>query len=217
MAKAEGAVVEKAGAKGGAACQEDRRYIRSRKMIMNAALDLLQERGLDGFTIADLTDRADLNRSTFYSHFKDKDDLIRHCEEEFFNELSAIEARLADIGLDEAGELEDDPLEVFIELFDLLRKRAPVLQVLLGSSGDIGFERRLIDMVCTTIENKVLFPKYRDSSDPVVEYYISYFAHAALGVVRTWFDRGMEESSEEIANILIHIAFLRPGEPIEMD
>lgn len=186
-------------------------------MIMDAALELLQERGIDGFTVADLAERADLNRSTFYSHFKDKDELIRYYEQEFFDELGAIEARLGDIGVDEAGALENDPLEVFVELFDLLRERAPILQVLLGPAGDIGFEHRLLDFVCATIEHKVLFSKYRDSENPVVAYYVSYFSHAALGVVRTWIDRGMKESSEEIANILIHVAFLRPGEPIEMD
>jgi len=219
MAKAEGAVVEKAGAKGGAACQEDRRYIRSRKMILSAAYDLMQEKGVDGFTVADLTERADLNRSTFYSHFKDKDDLIRQCEEEFLEGLSEIEARIADVPIEALAvvALGIEPLPQLVEVFDYLRVGGPVLCALIGPGGDIGFERRLLDMVSNTIMNKILFPKYRDSKSALVDYYVSYFSNAALGVVRTWLERGMVETSEEMALILIHIAFLKPGEPIEMD
>ena len=197
---------------------EDRRYLRSRRMIMNATYDLLRERGIDGFTIADLTERADLNRSTFYSHFKDKDDLIRHCEEEFLAGLSEIEARIADVQIDELAvvALGIEPLEPLVELFEYLREHGTVLAALLGPGGDMGFEQRLIDTVGSTVINRILFSKYRDNKTAIVDYYVSYFTNAALGVVRTWLGRGMVESPEEMARIIVHIAFLRPGEPIEM-
>ena len=64
-------------------------------MIYRAMVDLVEERGIDGFTVSDLTERADLNRSTFYSHFKDKDDLIKSCEDDFLDELIEVESEIA--------------------------------------------------------------------------------------------------------------------------
>ena len=205
--------------KRGAACRADRRYIRSRKMIMRATYDLMEERGIDGFTIADLTERADLNRSTFYSHFKDKDELIHHCEEEFLAGLSAIEARVAEVTLDDLAmvALGIEPLEAFVEMFDYLRAHGAVLRALLGPGGDMGFEQRLIDTVAATVVNKILFSKYRDNKTVLVDYYVAYFTNAALGVVKMWLANGMVESSEDMARMLVHIAFLRPGDPIEME
>ena len=39
-------------------------------------MDLIVERGYDGISIQDITDRANVSRTTFYLHFKDKDELL---------------------------------------------------------------------------------------------------------------------------------------------
>ncbi len=64
---------------------EDRRSTRSKNMLRTALAQLIEERGLDVFSVSDLTERADLNRGTFYAHYKDKDDLLHCFEEEIFD------------------------------------------------------------------------------------------------------------------------------------
>ena len=101
MAQKASAVIEK---KATSSPCTDRRYLRSRKMIYEALAGLIEERGVDGFTVGDLTERADLNRSTFYSHFKDKDDVIRCYEDEFLAELSHVEATLGEVTPEQLAE-----------------------------------------------------------------------------------------------------------------
>ena len=48
---------------------------RTRMAFLNAAAELIMEKGFDGASIAEIARRADYGRSTFYLHFKDKDDL----------------------------------------------------------------------------------------------------------------------------------------------
>lgn len=195
----------------------DRRYLRSRKMIYAALAELLEERGVDGFTVSDLTERADLNRSTFYSHFKDKDDVIRCYEDEFLAELSQVEATLADVTPEQLAEafMEFEPLPMLVELFDFLRCHGPMLKALLGPTGDIAFEHRLMDTLCTTLMTCILDPKYTNDESLIVDYYVAYFTSAALGVVGRWLVGGMKETSAEMATILMRVSFLRPGDPID--
>lgn len=51
--------------------------------MRRAFIELTSERGREGFTVNDLCERADINRGTFYNHFKDKDELDRALQEEF--------------------------------------------------------------------------------------------------------------------------------------
>jgi AcrR family transcriptional regulator len=55
----------------------DRRVRRTRELLHRALLDLIAEKGYDRVTVQDILDRADVGRSTFYAHYRDKEDLLR--------------------------------------------------------------------------------------------------------------------------------------------
>lgn len=54
----------------------DRRSLRTRSALRNALLDLIVERGWDDIAIQDLCERANIGRSTFYTHYTNKDALL---------------------------------------------------------------------------------------------------------------------------------------------
>lgn len=54
----------------------DRRVQRTRRALRAALVELILERGWDAVRIQDVCDRADIGRSTFYSHYGDKEDLL---------------------------------------------------------------------------------------------------------------------------------------------
>ena len=56
--------------------KEDPRFIRTRKLIMEAFMSLVLEKEFKDITIKDITQRATINRATFYYHFFDKYDLL---------------------------------------------------------------------------------------------------------------------------------------------
>jgi AcrR family transcriptional regulator len=56
----------------------DPRVDRTRKLIGEAFLAVLDERGFEDLTVNDITERAGINRATFYSHFVDKHELLSH-------------------------------------------------------------------------------------------------------------------------------------------
>lgn len=56
--------------------REDRRVNRTRRLMQEALMALIVEKGYEAITVQDILDRADVGRSTFYAHYRDKDQLL---------------------------------------------------------------------------------------------------------------------------------------------
>ena len=54
----------------------DRRRARTRRAVERAFIELVGEKGYTGLTVQEILDRADVGRSTFYTHFHSKEDLL---------------------------------------------------------------------------------------------------------------------------------------------
>ena len=67
----------------------DRRILRTRDTLGDALVALMQERNFDDITVQDVLDRAGVGRSTFYAHYRDKDDLFLSDVEDFLERFSA--------------------------------------------------------------------------------------------------------------------------------
>ena len=64
----------------------DRRVQKTRKLLQEALMELVAEKGYEAVTIREILDKANVGRSTFYAHFQDKDQLL-HSILELLDEL----------------------------------------------------------------------------------------------------------------------------------
>jgi AcrR family transcriptional regulator len=55
----------------------DRRTGRTRSALMSAFVDLMLTRGYAGLSVEDVAENANVGRSTFYLHFRNKDDILQ--------------------------------------------------------------------------------------------------------------------------------------------
>src|SRR5271157_1819235 len=69
--------------------KSDRRSLRTRKLLWHALIALIQEKDYAEITIQDIADRADVNRVTFYLHYRDKQDLLAQNAEMIMDDLAA--------------------------------------------------------------------------------------------------------------------------------
>src|SRR5829696_7836983 len=54
----------------------DRRVQKTRKLLQDALIELVAEKGYEAVTIQEILDKANVGRSAFYAHFQDKDQLL---------------------------------------------------------------------------------------------------------------------------------------------
>ena len=67
--------------------------------MREAFTSLVAERGLDGFSVGDLTDRADINRGTFYAHYRDMAELLGFFEDEVIDSLASLKPQIKAVTL----------------------------------------------------------------------------------------------------------------------
>lgn len=69
--------------------KEDLRIIRTRKLLSNTLLDMMEEESIEKISVIDLCNKAMVNRATFYAHFEDKYHLLSFALEELKDDLYA--------------------------------------------------------------------------------------------------------------------------------
>jgi AcrR family transcriptional regulator len=79
-----------------AAGKTDRRVVRTRDLLGDALVALIQEKPFESITVQDVLDRAGVGRSTFYAHYKDKNDLFLSDAEDFFEAMSTALSKHGD-------------------------------------------------------------------------------------------------------------------------
>ncbi len=68
----------------------DRRIQRTRDVLGDALITLMHEKPFDTITVQDVLDLAEVSRSTFYTHFRDKDDLFLSDADDFFGHMANL-------------------------------------------------------------------------------------------------------------------------------
>src|SRR5260221_993109 len=112
------------------------RVRRTQKLLRDALIELIDERGFDALTIGELTSRAMVSRAAFYRNYQDKYDLV---EQIFAEVISTLHGALTEVG---SGP-EHHPPPVWIKFFEHIAEYERFYRALLGSQGSTWFVRKL--------------------------------------------------------------------------
>ncbi|WP_270181239.1 TetR/AcrR family transcriptional regulator [Alkalihalobacillus sp. CinArs1] len=188
----------------------DRRILRTKRMLRQALTELMEEKGFEALTVSSLTERADINRGTFYIHYQDKYDLLDKCEDEILKEFERIVREGFPTQQNDYRKLvQTDPLPHILKLVEYLSDNSAFLKTILGPKGDPSFQEKLKDLMK---KNLTVLIEQRLSDSPIpTDYLIAYVSSANLGVIQHWLKSGMNESPREIALILSRLTILGPG------
>ncbi|GCE45256.1 TetR family transcriptional regulator [Thermosporothrix hazakensis] len=169
---------------------KDLRVLRTRKLIQQAFIDLTVEKGFAALTIQDITERAMINRSTFYRHYLDKYDLL----DQLLNELDAL--------LDNRN-TPDEPGP--LRLLQHIEQFADFYRVMLGPQGDPSFVERFRQN--TERHFRALFAQARAASnEPPLDLKIASIAYAGVGATIWWLEQQQPCSPEQLATWMSQIS-----------
>lgn len=170
----------------------DRRIRKTQQLIKKTLIELLKEKSIQEISVVELSDRADLNRGTFYLHYKDIFSLLEQMENEFFMELKNI------MDSHPIQESNGSPLPLLEDLFRLLEKNASFCIVLLSSNGTVSFMKQLKLLLRETCFNhwSYLFHKEENA---LFEYYYNYMLGGCIGLIEIWLLNEERELPEKMA------------------
>ncbi len=172
----------------------DRRVRKTRQQLQHCLAVLLKEKKIQEITVREITEMADLNRGTFYLHYKDVFDLLEKVELELLDELDSTLQKY------QASDLHQKLSLIFTDLFVCVQENAEMVQILLGENGDLNF----VNQVKERVREKCLkdwFELFNSQDSQLFDAFNAFVVSGCLGLVTYWLQNGMKESPKELAQI----------------
>lgn len=192
----------------------DRRIRKTRRVIRQCLTELLKTKRIQDITVREISEKADINRGTFYLHYRDIFDLMEQIENELLEELADV------LNHFKVSDLLSNPALVFTRVFQLVKENNDMVSILIGQNGDINFVNRLKDIVrekCLKDWMELFRPgadggrqTSRSSQntlldDSAFEAYYSFTVTGCIGLVQYWLDSGLKETPEQLASLVEQI------------
>src|SRR5260370_4157661 len=173
------------------------RVRRTQKLLREALIELIEERGFEALTIGEMTERAMVSRAAFYRNYQDKYDLV---EQIFEEAMSALLGAVADMGP------EQYPPEIWVKFFEHIAQDERLYRALLGRKGSPWFVRKmrasLADLVKEHEHGHV--PGRRPTADRPVFTFSDAFVPDLVSTmfveaITWWLEQGKPYTPREIA------------------
>ncbi|MBQ8789526.1 MAG: TetR/AcrR family transcriptional regulator [Oscillospiraceae bacterium] len=120
--------------------KQDKRYIKTEKLIHNAFFELLKDESYNSITVEKICEKAFIGKNTFYSHYKNKDDFLFCIINRFSKDYMTDLENCASLDVHN-----DRSVEVFIEsFFSSVKNHVNEYSLLMKNDSQINFSERLL-------------------------------------------------------------------------
>ena len=170
----------------------DIRVRRTKKLLRKGVAELGKTKSVNKITVKELTDLVEINRGTFYLHYKDVYDLVDSIENELCEEF---DQKVLTVTPDDILHRPIDVLETF---FDYFKTHRDIINVLMGENGDAKFVYRFGELMNVKILElfKQIFP---NMSMERYDFAYNYGKFGYVGILHCWATQYPHLSSREIA------------------
>lgn len=176
--------------------KQDRRVRYTKMVLRESLLELLKTAPINKITVKDVCERADVNRGTFYAHYRDTYDLM----EQIVNEL--IETIRTALSRHDGRH--DSTRAVIAEILNCITENSELCAILLAG-GDSTFIQRVSDLAREQFEEIWGRIGRQDAKDMI--YVNTFIVSGSIGVIRQWIESGMHEDCEKIAEVVENMTY----------
>ncbi|ANE46493.1 TetR family transcriptional regulator [Paenibacillus swuensis] len=183
----------------------DPRVLRTRRLIRDALISLLQELELEKITVHRIAERATINRVTFYLHYRDIQDLLERMADDMITEIQEIMESIPH---------QPDARETYgliiVKILEHIAANSPFYKVLLASKRIPVFTDRFTKLMSDVIKNRTSSSAKKVPDDIAIWYGTSAF----IGTIVCWLRENMPYTPSYLAqqlSILFRLHSNMPG------
>ena len=181
---------------------EDRRARRTRRLLKESLLEMMKQKRFSEISVRDVTDSADMNRTTFYLHYTDTTQLLQSMEEDLLTEAQMlVNAHIQETMAD--GSLRP----VFEPILDFVVEHREVCTILFENNEVSQFAEHLQQLIHRN-GTEVIRAWFQHMDDQQLSYLLRFITYGLIGLIREWFQKNMDLPKEEL---LVTAEFLVDG------
>ena len=175
----------------------DRRIRKTKAQLRAGLTKLMKQKSVKEITVKELVDEVDINRSTFYLHYTDINQMLDTLEEDLLNQIMDI------IHTHPLNPLQETNFYFIQDIFTILAENADLCSALLGPNGDIAFVHQIEQIISD--QYMKMFQSSSISNRMNLPYYYSFCLTGCVGIIKTWLKDGAKESPEEMAKLTFNL------------
>jgi AcrR family transcriptional regulator len=170
------------------------RVRRTKILLREALIALIEERGFEALTIGELTERAMVSRAAFYRNYQDKYDLV---EQIFEEAMSALLGAVGDLG-------QEHPAEIWVTFFEHIAEYERLYRALLGKKGSPWFVRKMRASLSGLVKERGRLPHGPDASSQAAHTFSDAFVPDLVSTmlveaITWWLEQGRSYTPREMA------------------
>ena len=170
------------------------RVRRTQKLLREALIELIEERGFEALTVGEITERAMVSRAAFYRNYQDKYALV---EQIFEEAMSALLNAVGDLG-------REHPPQIWVTFFEHIAQYERLYRALLGSKGSPWFVRKMRASLAGLIKERGRLPHGPDASARPAHTFSDAFVPDLVSTllveaITWWLEQGRPYTPKEIA------------------
>ena len=173
---------------------EDRRTRKTKKAMTNALAKLLLEKPLNSISVKEISDIADINRGTFYLHYRDVYDMAEQIQDEIFGKFTEI------VDMHEPKKNTDEIFPMIVAVFNLLKENADLARVLISKNGDAAFVDKLKNVIREKCFSNIRMV-FKVKNDEEIDYFYNFIVSGCIGLCSAWLLNDMKQTPTEMAKI----------------
>lgn len=178
----------------------DRRIKKTKQALNQALFTLLDEKPFQQITITDIVTVADVNRGTFYKHYRDKEELLDSIIDEV---LADLQKAYQDPYTHKTPFSIQTLTPSMIKIFDHVYGHQAFYTQVIKSTIRPSFQNQVCYVIRELILNDFDYSADSSSIDPVL--LASYQAHAIFGMIVFWAEENFAHSPAFMSEQLLHI------------
>ncbi|GGC75166.1 TetR family transcriptional regulator [Thalassobacillus devorans] len=168
----------------------DRRKKYTRKVLKDSLIKLLATKPISDITVKEICELADINRSTFYTHYTDHYDLLSKIEEE-------ITADMNEYLHSYNYPVEEESIQMTEKILQYVIENKFMFQTLLKQDAAPTFEKRMMDLTRGFMMNNWMNDNQLDEDE--LKYLSTFVISGAIHVMKDWIANDMNKPPKEMA------------------
>lgn len=174
--------------------RQDRKTKYTQMVLQDALMELMEHKSISKITIKELCEKADINRTTFYAHYTDQNDLLHKIEADVLLSVSKVVGSLH-------GPMDKSSIvQIIQEFLQYIADNNKHIQILLSERGDVYFPKELFTMIYEQCEIMALA-----TPSSTTEYYSIFVLNGSIGLIQHWIKSGLTKSAKEMAEIIFNM------------
>jgi AcrR family transcriptional regulator len=188
----------------------DRRVLRTRQALQDALLSLMKEKNYNAITVEEITEQANVGRTTFYLHYQDKEDLLL---EKFTDLIRELTEEIGQVSVLEWQQQQKIPQRPMLMIFQHVAENEELYQLILGGEGIHQATGRLrsifVEAANDLAQTKGEVQQLIQASDVPLHFLAHYFSGALIATIGWWLKGGLVYTPVQIAALFQQVLF--PG------